>query len=455
MIRLSAAPLSLLVVPYIVSAAPLLTMACRAVTTRCTSVLRVHRAGGTGCHVQRLSSVTRTRRWLSTAAATHAAPKINMALVKQLREQSGAPITECKEAVAAATTTAQPDSPAADLLTLATDILRKRGVSTASKKAGRVASEGLVSVGISADRKRGVLVEMNSETDFAARNERFQSTLQQLAATALTAVQPATLQSTEQAESESESALLTLLSASSEGKTVKDVMADTVTTLRENIQLRRVAALAVDGEGAIGSYVHNAVTTAASSSSTATRLGRTATLVGLSFKPNSSSSPSVDQSSLVSLANKLAMQITASPPTYLSRHHIPPATLQHERTILEEQSKAKAADTSSKPGQPPKQAKPVDAKQLERIVTGRLNKYYEEVCLLDQLLVVSVGGEGEGGDGQGVGKVRVSGMLSDEGKKRGGVLEVVGFVRYTVGEGVKKPEAKMTFAEEVANKLNK
>ena len=382
-----------------------------------------------------------------------------MALVKQLREQSGAPITECKEAVSSATT-AQPNSSAADLLSLATDILRKRGVSTASKKAGRVASEGLVSLSLSADRKRGVLVEMNSETDFAARNERFQSTLQQLALTALTAIKPATLQSTEQAESESESALQSLLSASSEGKVVKDVMADTVSALRENIQLRRAVALAVDGDGVIGSYVHNAVTPAAtspssssSSSSVGTRLGRTATLVALSFKHTSHSLPAIDHSSLLTLANKLAMQLTASPPTYLSRHHIPPATLQHERTILQEQSKAKAADTTSRPGQPAKPHKPVDDKQLERIVAGRLNKYYEETCLLDQLLVVSVGEAGEGGEG-GVGKVRVGGMLSEEGKRRGGVLELVGFVRYAVGEGVKKQEGK-SFAQEVASKLNK
>ena len=430
-------------------------MSYRAVVTRCASAVRTHPTLGPCRHVQRLPGTTCTRRPLSTTAPTTAAPKVSMALVKQLREQSGAPITECREAVAAASSTAPADSAAADLLSLATDILRKRGISTASKKAGRVASEGLVSVGISTDRKRGVLLEMNSETDFAARNERFQSTLQQLAVTALTAVKPAIIQSTEQAESESESALQSLLSASNDGKVVRDVIADTVSALRENIQLRRVAALAIDGDGAIGSYVHNAVTPAASTaSSPATRLGRTATLVALSFKSNSStassSSSSVDPSTLASIANKLAMQITASPPIYLSRHHIPAATLQHERTILEEQSKAKAADPSSRPGQPPKAVKPVDAKQLERIVTGRLNKFYEETCLLDQLLVVSVG---EGSDGE-TGKLRVSGVLGEEGKRLGGVLEVVGFVRYAVGEGVKKQEGK-SFAEEVASKLNK
>ena len=379
-----------------------------------------------------------------------------MSLVKQLREQSGAPITECKEAVAAATSAATPHSVAADILTLATDILRKRGVSTASKKAGRVAAEGLVSTAISADAKRGVLLEMNSETDFAARNERFQSTLQQLAATALTAVKPATLQSTEQAESESESALQSLLSASSEGKVVKDVMADTVSALRENIRLRRVAALAVDGDGVIGSYVHNAVAPASSASSSipATRLGRTATLVALSFTANSSAFVTTDRSSLIVLANKLAMQITASPPTYLSRQQIPAATLQHERSILEEQSKAKAADTTGRPGQPHKPAKPVDARQLERIVNGRLNKYYEETCLLDQLPVVNLGEEVDGSEG-GVGKVRVGGVLAEEGKRRGGVLEVAGFVRYVVGEGVQKQEGGQSFAEEVANKLNR
>ena len=144
------------------------------------------------------------------------------------------------------------------------------------------------------------------------------------------------------------------------------------------------------------------------------------------------------------------MQVTAAPPTYLSRQHIPPATLQHERSILEEQSRAKAADSSSRPGRPAKPARAIDAKQLERITAGRINKFYEESCLVDQLLVVSVGeGEGDGG----VGKQKVGGVLSEEGKRRGGVLEVVGFVGYAVGEGVRKAEGK-SFADEVASKID-
>ena len=368
-----------------------------------------------------------------------------MALVKQLREASGAPITECKDAVAQAVAQSSSHSPPpsdSDLLSLATDLLRKKGVSTASKKSGRTANEGLVAVAVNAEQTRAAVVELNSETDFAARNERFQATLQSITRTALTALQPSGVASDEAAE---RSAVAALLAAQSEGKSVQDVLTDTVTVLRENIQLRRATALAVDGQGAIGVYVHNAVAPSSSSHSSpsSARLGRTVAAVALSFHPTSSSSSPSSASSLpplASLAHKLAMQVTAASPTFLSIPSIPASTLSHERSILLEQAQAKSPNS----------------KHLQRIIDGKVQKWYEDVVMLEQRMVVSVGDEegGGGGEGEAAGKVRVREVLEREGKRRGGKVEVVGFVKYTVGEGVKKDEAKLTFAEEVASKLS-
>ena len=178
-------------------------------------------------------------------------------MVKRLREQSGAPIVECRDAITQALKQSS-SAPLSDseLLSLATDLLRKKGIATASKKSGRTASEGLVAVAVSADHRRAAVVELNSETDFAARNDRFQATLHTIAQTALSSLQP----SPAAEDSPDQAAATRLLSAQAEGKSVQDVLTDTVTALRENLHLRRAALLTVEGNGAIGVYVHNAVT---------------------------------------------------------------------------------------------------------------------------------------------------------------------------------------------------
>ena len=362
-----------------------------------------------------------------------------MALVKQLRESSGAPITECKDAIAqvvAQSSSLSPPPSDSALLSLATDLLRKKGISTASKKSGRTASEGLVAVALNSEQTRAAVVELNSETDFAARNERFQSTLQSIAVAALSALQPHA--------ANDDHAVSTLLAAQSEGKSVQDALTDTVAVLRENIQLRRATALAVEGEGAIGVYVHNAVSPSPSPSSSNTRLGRTVAAVALSFHPSSSSSSSPPPSPfplapLSSLAHKLAMQVTAASPTFLSIASVPPSTLSHERSILQEQAQAKAPSS----------------KHLQRIIDGKMQKWYEEAVMLEQKMVVGLAEEGGGGEGEEAGKVRVREVLEREGNRRGGKVEVVGFVKYTVGEGVKRDEGKLSFAEEVASKISK
>ena len=365
-----------------------------------------------------------------------------MSLVKALREQSGAPITECKDAIAAAVAQSPAPSTDADLLSLATDVLRKKGISTASKKSGRAATEGLVAVAVDGRRTRAAVVEVNSETDFAARNERFQSAVHSVAQAALAAPSPSA-----SAESSDVSGVLAA-AAGDGGQTVAAMLTDTVTVLRENIQLRRSSVVSVQGQGAIGVYVHNAVAAAPSSSASSssqppsTRLGRTACAVALSFSPSasstislSSSSSSSSSSSLSELANRLAMQVTAASPTFLSVASIPAAVLEHERSILATQTALKAKDP----------------KHTQRIVDGKLNKYYEEHVLTEQRLVVALSDAGQDGE---VGKLRVREALEREGQARGGRLEVTAFVKYTVGEGIKRDESKRSFAEEVASKLS-
>ena len=377
---------------------------------------------------------------------------MDMSLVKQLREQSGAPITDCRDAVTQALTQASPSALTdSAILSSATDILRKKGISTASKKSGRVAAEGLVAVCIDSGRQRAALVEVNSETDFAARNERFQQTLQRVAAIAL---QAARSEQTAGGAAVQHDALTLLSAGSAAHQQVQAIMTEAVSALRENIQLRRAAALSVEGDGGqgvIGVYVHNAVAPAQQPQlgEAHTRLGRTAALVALSFTPSSASSSGSPSSSIAaslsSLANKLAMQVTAASPLYLSRSDIPAAVLQHEREILSQQ--ASTGDKAAK-----------DSKHLSRIIDGRLNKFYEESTLMEQKLVVVTAEQQEGEEGEaaaGSGKLKVRQWIESEGKRLGGVIAVKGFLKYTVGEGVKRDEKKLSFAEEVATKLSK
>ena len=405
-------------------------------TSHCSSP-QVRRCALSSPSVSSLLPHCRLRQFSSAAAAS--SPSVNMALVKRLRELSGAPITECKEAITQSVAQSTSSSPSSDsaILSLATDWLRKKGLSTASKKTGRTASEGLVAVAVSPDERRAVVVELNSETDFAARNDRFQSTLHSIAQAALLTTGQAV--PTGGAEDNGEQAVVSrVLAAQTEGKTVQELLTDTVTVLRENLQLRRAAMVTVEGDnGAIGVYIHNAVntTTPSPSSSSSTRLGRTVAVVALSFSPSSSSTPPSTSSStpLSSLAHKLAMQVTAASPSYLSIASIPPSVLSHERSIL-------ASQTSLKPSKP---------QHTERILEGKMKKFYEEQVMEEQPMLVAYGEEGEGG----AGKLKVREVLEREGKKRGGTVRVTGLVKYTVGEGVKKDESKKSFADEVASKL--
>jgi len=285
---------------------------------------------------------------------------------------------------------------------------------------GRSAAQGLVST-YSKNNGNGsvaaVAVEINSETDFVSRNELFQSVLSQITTNVADLVGP---QPTSASLLPNSLNMDAVKGAKMGTETVADAVLGLVTAIRENIQLRRVASLRVD-HGVIGSYVHNAIETKES-----TPMGRIGALVGLevtSFAPEKSEA-------LQKLANQLAMHIVAANPKYLVREHVPAEVVQKEKDIVLEQVKG--------------QNKP--EKALQALVNGKLNKFYEEEVLLEQPFMIS-----EGSDGK---PRTIKAVLEDLSKSLSDTVSLAGFVRYQVGEGI-EVETKMSFAEEVASKMNK
>jgi elongation factor Ts len=253
---------------------------------------------------------------------------ISAALVKELREKTGAGMMDCKKAL----------GETAGDLEQAVDWLRKKGLAAAAKKAGRVAAEGLV--GVVAEGPRGAVVEVNAETDFVARNEQFQDFVRKVTAIAA-----------------AKGADITALSQQpypGEGKSVAEKLTQLIATIGENMNLRRATEVKV-GQGIVASYVHNA---------TAPGLGKIGVLVGLES--------SGDKEKLMALGKQLAMHVAAANPQALSIAEVDPKQLDRERAILAEQARA-----SGKPEE-----------IIAKMVEGRLRKYYEDVVLLEQLYVV-------------------------------------------------------------------
>jgi len=298
---------------------------------------------------------------------------ITAAMVKELRESTGAGMMDCK----AALTETNGDLEAAQ------DWLRKKGLSKAAKKSGRVAAEGLI--GALTRGTKGVVVEVNSETDFVARNEHFQGLVKMIAQVALDVG----------ADVEK------IKAAKTGSKTIADDITETVAKIGENMTLRRAAGLSV-GEGAIGSYVHNAVIDGA---------GKMGVLVALE------STGKADE--LAALGRQLAMHVAAANPQAVDPSGLDPAAVTREKDVLAEKFKA--------------QGKP--AAMIEKIVESGLKTYYKEVCLLDQAYIHDD-------------KKNVAQALKEAEGKVGGPIKVTGFVRYKLGEGVEKQESD--FAAEVA-----
>ncbi len=300
--------------------------------------------------------------------------QITAALVKDLREKTGAGMMDCKKALT------ENDG---DVET-ALDWLRKKGLAAAAKKSGRVAAEGLVAVAI--DGTGGAVAELNSETDFVARNETFQAFARKAAEIAL--------EGADSAES--------LLAAEfpGAGHAVSEELTKLIATIGENMVLRRAGRLSVS-EGVVASYVHN---------QTAPGLGKIGVLVALKS--------SGDGERLAAFGRQLAMHVAAASPQALSPADVDQEALGRERKVLSEQALA-----SSKPPE-----------IVEKMVEGRLRKYYEEVCLLEQVFVI---------DGENKVKKAVESLAKDLGTP----VEVEAFLRLQLGEGIEKKEGD--FAAEV------
>ncbi|MFO1039995.1 MAG: translation elongation factor Ts [Geminicoccaceae bacterium] len=301
--------------------------------------------------------------------------EITTALVKELRERTGAGMMDCKKALG------EVDGD----IEAATDWLRKKGLAAAAKKAGRVTSEGLI--GMRLDGPVGALVEINSETDFVARNETFQSLVHHVAGLA-----PGARGDLEH---------LKKLVVSSSGRTVEDEVAQAIGVIGENMTLRRTACLEVP-EGLVAGYLHGQVTAG---------LGKIGVLVALKSK--------AEPAKLAEVGKQIAMHVAAANPQSVDIKALDRGVVERERLIYAEQARATG--------------KPENI--VEKMVDGRLRKFYEEAVLLEQVFVVDT-------------DKRVKEVVDAAGKAAGAPIEVTGFVRMALGEGVERKEGD--FAAEVA-----
>jgi elongation factor Ts len=290
---------------------------------------------------------------------------ITAAMVKDLRESTGAGMMDCK----AALTETDGDMQAAQ------DWLRKKGLSKAAKKAGRVAAEGLIAA--LTKGTKGVVVEVNSETDFVARNEHFQGLVKMIAQVALDV-----------------GADVEKIKAAKVGSiSVENAISDAIATIGENMTLRRAAQLDV-GKGVVSSYVHNAVTDGA---------GKMGVIVALE------SAGKTDELALV--GRQLAMHVAAANPLALDPAGLDPELIKREKDVL--------ADKYRQQGKP--------ENVIEKIVDSGLKTYYKEVCLLEQAFIHDSG------------KSVAQAVKEAEGKI-GAPVKIAGFVRYALGEGIEKQE---------------
>ena len=300
---------------------------------------------------------------------------VTAALVKELREASGAGMMDCKKALTAT------DGD----ITAAMDWLRQKGFSAAAKKSGRIASEGLV--GVYVDGGNAAIVEVNSETDFVARNDTFKNYVSTVATIA-----------TAQGDD-----LDTVKAAAypEDGRNVEEQLTHLIATIGENMNLRRIACLSVS-PGAVGSYVHNAVDEG---------LGKIGVLVALKSE--------ADASALEAFGKQIAMHIAAAQPAAVTEADMDPAAVSHEREFLIQQAK-----DSGRP-----------ENIIEKMVEGRMRKFFEESVLLSQTWVID-------------GETKVSDVVEAQAKELGAAIEITGFQLYVLGEGIEKKEED--FAAEVA-----
>ncbi len=290
---------------------------------------------------------------------------ISASMVKELRDQTGAGMMDCKAAL----------NESGGDLEAAVDWLRKKGLSKAAKKAGRVAAEGLV--GIALAGTKGIVVEVNSETDFVARNDLFQGLVKMIADAALDAGAD----------------VGKILAARVGSITIADAIADTIAKVGENMTLRRAAELSV-GKGTVASYVHSSV---------ADGLGRIGVIVALESAGNADE--------LKTFGRSVAMHIASANPQAIDPSGLDPATVEREKNVLADKFKA--------------QGKP--AAMIEKIVELGLKTYYKEVCLLEQPFIFDEKG-----------KQSVAQAVKEAEAKVGAPIKIVGFKRFALGEGIER-----------------
>ena len=289
--------------------------------------------------------------------------QITAALVKELRERTGAGMMDCKKAL----TAVEGD------MDKAIDFLREKGLAAAGRKAGRIAAEGVVGYAISEDGKVGTVVEINCETDFVAKTDGFKELVEKIAAH-IVATKPADLEA--------------LLASEIEGQTVEALVTAAIAKIGEKISVRRFALYEAP-EGLVAAYIHGG--------------GK----IGVLVKMNGGSAE---------LGKDIAMHVAAANPSYLERSQVPAAELEHEKEVLSEQAR--------------NEGKP--EKIIEKMVLGRFNKYYKEVCLVDQEFVKD--------PDQTIAKLL-----------KANNAEVIEFARFQLGEGIEKKQED--FAAEVMSQI--
>jgi elongation factor Ts len=301
--------------------------------------------------------------------------EITAALVKELRERSGAGMMDCKKAL----------TESAGDIEGAVDWLRKKGLAAAAKKAGRVAAEGLV--GIAVAGAKGAIVEVNAETDFVGRSDKFQDFVRKIAAISLAKA--------------GDVAAIAAAPYPGTGRTVADELTQLIATIGENMNLRRAAALSAE-PGIVASYMHNALDA---------NLGKIGVLVALKSAG--------DKTKLAELGRQIAMHIAAANPQAVTVKTLDAASIERERGVLSEQARASGKSEEI----------------IAKMVEGRLRKFYEEVVLLEQIFVID-------------GETKVGKVVEAAGKAAGAPIEITGFVRFALGEGIERNQGD--FAAEVA-----
>ena len=306
-------------------------------------------------------------------------------MVKDLREMTGAGMMDCKKALAA--TDGDMDK--------AVEFLREKGLAGAEKKAGRITAEGIVDTTMTADEKKAVIVEVNAETDFVAKNAKFQAYVAQVAAQALT---------TTAADMD---AFMDEKWAADESLTVKEALSSQISIIGENMSIRRFKQV-TEENGFVASYIHAG--------------GRIGVLLDVQTD--------VVNDAVKEMAKNVCMQVAALNPKYTSRNEVSADFIEHEKSILMAQIQ----------NDPKEASKP--EKVIQGMIQGRINKEMKEICLLDQVYVKAEDG-----------KQSVAQYVAQVAKENGANIELKSFVRFETGEGLEKKEEN--FAEEVAKQMGK